>query len=195
MFKTLYRCPRTISRHENGPLYESRRHYLDHLAAQGATRRTIRGAAEVIYRAAIYMRLDSSSPVERTDVEQAAKDWANRPFGNANLVAPGHAMKEFRLVMCSWLRFAGRLKEPGRVPGPRQCEIDTYCRYIARSFASYHRDRPPASRMRDHRNFVIRTGRVFGIWKSHATALILRESLGLFSALEHVLSKTQKQLS
>ena len=108
------RTLRTISRHENGPLYESRRHYLEHLAAQGATRRTIRGAAEVIYRAATCMRLDSSSPVERTDVEQAAKDWANRPFGNANLIAPGHAMKEFRLITCGWLRFAGRLKEPGR---------------------------------------------------------------------------------
>src|SRR5258708_11747904 len=130
MFKTLYRCPRTISRHENGPLYESCRHYLEHLAAQGATRRTIRGAAEVIYRAAICMRLDSSSPVERTDVEQAAKDWANRPFGNANLIAPGHVIKEFRLITCGWLRFAGRLKEPGRVPGPRQSEIDTYCRHM-----------------------------------------------------------------
>jgi len=28
MFKTLYRCPRTIPRHENGPLNESRRRYL-----------------------------------------------------------------------------------------------------------------------------------------------------------------------
>jgi hypothetical protein len=35
MFKTLYRCPRTVARHENGPLHESRRRYLEHLAAQG----------------------------------------------------------------------------------------------------------------------------------------------------------------
>jgi hypothetical protein len=34
MFKTLYRCPRTIARHENGPLNESRRSYLEHLAAE-----------------------------------------------------------------------------------------------------------------------------------------------------------------
>ncbi len=81
MFKTLYCCPRTIARHENGPLYESRCAYLEHLAAQGSSRKTLRVAAEVIYRAAVYMRLDSSSQVERSDVEQAAKDWATRPFG------------------------------------------------------------------------------------------------------------------
>jgi len=28
MFNTLYRCPRTIARHENGPSHESRRRYL-----------------------------------------------------------------------------------------------------------------------------------------------------------------------
>jgi integrase/recombinase XerD len=130
MFRTLYRCPRTIARHENGPLYESRRAYLDHLAAQGSSLKTVRVAAEVIYRAVIQMRLDSSSPIERTDGEKAAKDWANRPFGNENLVAPDHTIKEFRLVTCGWLRFAGRLRKPGRVPGPRQREIYTYCRYM-----------------------------------------------------------------
>ena len=31
MFNNLYRCPRTIARHENGPLAESRRRYLEHL--------------------------------------------------------------------------------------------------------------------------------------------------------------------
>jgi hypothetical protein len=35
MFNTLYRCPRTIARHENGPLSESRSLYQEHLAAQG----------------------------------------------------------------------------------------------------------------------------------------------------------------
>ena len=34
MFNILYRCPRTIARHETGPLHESRRRYLEHLAAQ-----------------------------------------------------------------------------------------------------------------------------------------------------------------
>jgi hypothetical protein len=45
MFKTLYRCQRTVARHENGPLHESRRFYLEHLSAQGAALHTLRGEA------------------------------------------------------------------------------------------------------------------------------------------------------
>ena len=106
MFKTLYCCPRTIARHENGHLYESRCAYLEHLAAQGSSRKTLRVAAEVIYRAAVYLRLDSSSPVERSDVERAAKDWATRPYGNGNQIGPERVIKRFRLIVCGWLRFA-----------------------------------------------------------------------------------------
>ena len=50
MFKTLYRCPRTVARHENGPLHESRSRYLVHLAAQGAALHTLRGAAGDVYK-------------------------------------------------------------------------------------------------------------------------------------------------
>jgi len=70
MFKTLYRCPRTVARHENGALHGSRRRYLEHLAAQGAALHTLRAASGVIYRAAIWMNLDESSPVERREVER-----------------------------------------------------------------------------------------------------------------------------
>jgi hypothetical protein len=55
MFNTLYRCPRTIARHENSPLAESRRRYLEHLAAQGAALHTIRAAAGAIYRATVLL--------------------------------------------------------------------------------------------------------------------------------------------
>jgi hypothetical protein len=41
MFKTLSRCPRTVARRENGPLQESRRRDLEHLAAQGAALLTL----------------------------------------------------------------------------------------------------------------------------------------------------------
>jgi len=93
MFKTLYRCPRTIACHESGPLNESRHTYLEHLAAQGSSRKTLRVAAEVIYRTAVYVRLDSSSQVERSDVEQAAKDWATRPYGNGNQIGADRVIK------------------------------------------------------------------------------------------------------
>jgi integrase/recombinase XerD len=130
MFNTLYRCPRTTARHENGPLAESRRRYLEHLAAQGAAIHTIRAAAGVVYRAAMTMKLDESSPVERKDVERAAKQCAHRWYRNASSRGPEQTDKEFRQTTCNWLRFAGRLRDSDRVPPPHQPEIDALCRYM-----------------------------------------------------------------
>lgn len=96
MFNILYRCPRTVARHENGPLHESRRCYLEHVAAQGAALHTLRAAAGIIYRAAIWMKLDESSPVERQEVESAAKRWAHRSYRNASCRSPEQTDKEFR---------------------------------------------------------------------------------------------------
>jgi hypothetical protein len=129
MFTTLYRCPRTIARHENGPLHESRQRYLEHLAAQGAALHTLRGAAGIIYRAAIWMRLDESSPVERKEVERAAKRWAHRSYRNASCRGREQTDKEFRQTTCNWLRFADRLRESDHAPALHQEEIDALCRY------------------------------------------------------------------
>ena len=35
LFNTVYRGPRTVARHENGPVHVSRRLYLEHIASQG----------------------------------------------------------------------------------------------------------------------------------------------------------------
>ena len=125
----LVSCPRTVARHENGPLHESRRRYPEHLSAEGAALHTLRGAAGIIYRAAIWMKLDESSPVERKEVELAAKRWAHRSYRNASCRGPELTEKEFRQTTCSWLRFAGRLRESDRVHAPHQEEIDALCRY------------------------------------------------------------------
>ncbi len=103
MFKTLDRRPRTIARHENAPLAESRRRSLEHFAAQGAAIHTIRAAAGVIYRAPILMKLDGSSPVERRDVERAARRWAHRWYRNASSRGPDQTDKKFRQTRSSVL--------------------------------------------------------------------------------------------
>ena len=67
MFKTLYRCARMTARHENGPPALSRLAYLKHLAAGGATLHRLRANACVLYRAAVCMSVDDTSPVEQTE--------------------------------------------------------------------------------------------------------------------------------
>jgi hypothetical protein len=75
MFKVLYRCNRTIERHTNSPLADSRRRYLEHLAAGGASPSMMRNAAAPMYRAVQLLDLDVNRPVKRTEVEEAAKRW------------------------------------------------------------------------------------------------------------------------
>jgi hypothetical protein len=128
MFKTLYRCDRTAARHEGGPAAKSRLAFLEHLAAGGATLHSLRANAGVIYRSAAYMNLDEGSPVERAAVEEAAKAWAHRHYRNTMAKGPEQTEREFRMVTCCWLRFAGRLQEPVLPPTPHQAELDAYCR-------------------------------------------------------------------
>ncbi|HEY2472514.1 MAG TPA: hypothetical protein VGI45_32315 [Terracidiphilus sp.] len=100
MFNTLYRCARTAARHESGPAAQSRLAYLAHLAAGGATLHSLRANAGGIYRSAVYMNLDDSTPVERAAVEKAAKAWAHRPYRNTMAKGPEQTEREFRLVTC-----------------------------------------------------------------------------------------------
>jgi hypothetical protein len=90
------------------------------------------------------MRLDESSPVERKEVERAAKQWAHRSYRNASCRGPEQTDKEFRQTVCNWLRFADRLRESDRAPAPHQEEIDALCRYggwlQVRDHSSYHND-------------------------------------------------------
>ena len=130
MFNILYRCPRTAARHEHGPLHESRRLYLEHLSVHEAALHTLRGAAGIIYCAAIWMKLDDSSPVARKEVERAAKRWAHRSYRNASCRNPEQTDREFRQTTYNWLRFAGRLWESDRTPAPRQQEIDALWRHM-----------------------------------------------------------------
>lgn len=75
MFTNLYQCPGRIARHESRPLYESRRRYLEHLAARGAALHTLRGAAGIIYRAAIWMKLDIPA-FKYSSTRSAVTPWA-----------------------------------------------------------------------------------------------------------------------
>jgi len=131
MFKTLYSCPLTVARHENGPLHESRRRYLDHLAKEGASRSMLLRASAVMYQAAVRMKLDESGPVEETAVAMAAHEWASRENGNPNRRVVRHTERAFRQIACDWLRFAGRL-QPYRAPLPHQREMEAFRLYLER---------------------------------------------------------------
>jgi hypothetical protein len=74
--------------------HESRRRFLEHLAAEGASLSMLLRASGVMYRAAVLMQLDEASPVEQIAVERTAKRWAARRNGNPNLREPKHTERE-----------------------------------------------------------------------------------------------------
>jgi len=86
-------------------------------------------ASGVMYRAAVRMNLDESSPVEQTAVAAAAKEWANRRDGNPNRRSAAPAEREFRQITCDWLRFAGRL-QPRQTWVQHQSKIEAFCLYL-----------------------------------------------------------------
>jgi integrase/recombinase XerD len=129
MFKAIYSCPLTVARHENGPLHESRRRYLEHLSKEGASRSMLLRASAVMYRAAVRMKLDESSPVAEAAVAKAAKEWANRSDGNPNRRVAKYTEREFRQIASDWLRFLDRLP-PHRAAVQHQTEIDAFCLYL-----------------------------------------------------------------
>jgi hypothetical protein len=110
MFNTLYRCTRTIARHQNAPLAKSRRRYVEQLAAQGAAIHTIRATAGVAYRAPVLMKLDESSSVERKGVERAAKRWAHRGYRNASRRGPTKPTRSYDRQLVALRRSTTRIR-------------------------------------------------------------------------------------
>ena len=130
MFKSLYCCARTVARHENGPAAQCRLKYLEYLAAGGSGLHSLRANARAIYRSAVCMNLDDTSPVERTAIEKAAKDWANRHYLNVFGISLEETEKEFRFITCRWLRYAGRLRQSDTQPIPHHSRIEAYCSFM-----------------------------------------------------------------
>ncbi len=127
MFKVLYRCNRTIERHINSPLADSRRRYLEHLAAGGASPSMMRNAAALMYRAVQLLDLETDRPVKRSEVERAAKEWAGRAYPHAGENGANTAEGDFRHAVCAWLKHEGRLLEEAPKPVPHAQKIDEYC--------------------------------------------------------------------
>ncbi len=99
MFKVLYRCNRTIERHTNSPLADSRRRYLEHLAAGGASPSMMRNVAALMYRAVQLLDLEANRPVKRTEVERAAKGMGRpEPILMPARMAPTHRRGIFAML-------------------------------------------------------------------------------------------------
>lgn len=131
MFNQVFTSPAVVERHRSAPLANERSAYLDGLARQGASRRTLRNAAAymlaVTHGLQLGRRPDESVSLE--DIHRAAVRWANRRVKHKNS-KPGRSSKQvFVSNAMRWLDSIGRLEcraLPASPLEPFLAEFDNY---------------------------------------------------------------------
>ena len=73
---------------------------LEHLAKGGATRHSLRADAGLIYRCAVCMNLDQSSPDERAAVDEAARAGPLRLCRNTMAKGAEQTEREYQPLTC-----------------------------------------------------------------------------------------------
>jgi integrase/recombinase XerD len=112
MFDTLYHSSLAASRHANGPLAEERRAFLSHLASQGMARETLTGYASELLVVAAFLKRRGPGPVERSDIERWARQWAKRRLRLGHVQSVKWPAYTFVRVARTWCSFMGWLKKP-----------------------------------------------------------------------------------
>lgn len=134
MFEQLFKRPKALARQRVSPLAEERCAYLNHLARQGMSRATLRGAAIylliVVHELRLAQRPAQAIPV--AEIQHRATRWANRPDRKTAPEGIRHARQRFLGTATSWLRFLGRLQEPSPPPDPYADLITAFADYLQR---------------------------------------------------------------
>lgn len=131
MFKSLFRYPRVLSRHTNGPLAPQRKAFLEHLASRGTPRSTLLRYARQLRVIAVRLEKRLPGPICHEQIAQQAQRWAQgrRRCGRAHGTKwPG---EHFLQVASAWCRFMGWLnEEPARAAAYRR-RIDAWAAFLS----------------------------------------------------------------
>lgn len=109
MFDKLFRRQSDIIRHQTAPFAEERKQYLEHCAAQGHPRSTLRKFAAGLFTVAQESGVCSKATPEH--LKAVANQIAQRQFRRGIASSPGNYRQEFLQVAIPWFRFIGRLDE------------------------------------------------------------------------------------
>ena len=135
MFELLFRFPRALKPHVDGPLAEERRRFLNHRAEEGMSRHSLRVLAYYLLACTKDLRLANrpGEAISYAEVEEQATLWASR-----NSLAPNmknmkrrcSSRGEFLRHACAWLRFMGRLQMPAATAGPWDSQLATFASFL-----------------------------------------------------------------
>ena len=130
MFERLFKYPRVLARHQEGPAAEARQRFLNHCSDQGMARATLlRNAREVLV---IADRIDVAAgrTITRQEIEGAADRWAIDQHKRRRVQEPRWSRALFIQTATSWLRFLQVLERPEIKPSPFADQIADFAAYM-----------------------------------------------------------------
>ena len=130
MFHQLFQCPRTIARHQTGPLLAERLAYLAHCAEQGRTQSSLRLIAQHLLVFVDYLPLTTDDEIDLEQVQAAADQWITRHPPPAHITNYYYGRMRFISDARQWLSFLGRLRPRVAIPRAYTPMIEDYTHYM-----------------------------------------------------------------
>jgi hypothetical protein len=132
MFETLFKYPRVLARHREGPVADARERFLTHCAEQGLARESLLRTAREVLIIAKHIDLTTGTAISIHDVEAAADRWDAHQQRRYRL--RGSAVEGSRQLFIQkalpWLRFLGRLEQPDNEPIPFADLLKDFAAYM-----------------------------------------------------------------
>ena len=114
MFSQLFFRSGALARHLSAPLVHERGQYLNHCAAQGMSRKNLRGKAWILLSLVEYLRLADrpDDVISLAEVETAATRWSRH---NRQTTQITRSQRHFIGEASRWLTFLNRLNTPPKL--------------------------------------------------------------------------------
>ena len=118
MFQTLFKYPRVLAHHLEGPAADERQRFLIHRAKEGVARGTLLGIARELLVIAKHIDVATEKAISIYDLEAAASRWVRHQQRRHRVRGSRWSREWFIHLARTWLHFLGRLHEQARAPSP-----------------------------------------------------------------------------
>ena len=130
MFENLFRLPRVLARHRDGPSGEERDRFLAHCAHAGATRGSLLRLASELLLVARRIDISGTTAIALHEVEVAADGWVRHQRHQHRIGDSRFCRQRFVQVATDWLRFLERLKTTPETPRAEADLVDEFANYM-----------------------------------------------------------------
>ena len=105
MFQTMFKYPRVLARHRDGPAVEERQRFLIHRIKEGAARGTLLGTAREVLVIAKHIDLTTDKAISIYDLETAASRWVRHQQRRHRARGSRWSREWFIRIARTWLHF------------------------------------------------------------------------------------------